>query len=111
MSKTVLFQTIQFSSSTHFSSIWHIERDLVWVFCCCSPHPFAGPVHYHSPQSPAFIRNLLRGITICLSWDGDILANILMLGGFCGVMVIIVGNGHDNLSSKHERDCLYFTIH
>ena len=28
MSKTVLLQTIQFSISTQFSSIWHIEKNL-----------------------------------------------------------------------------------
>ena len=31
------------------------------------------------------------------------------LGGACGVMVIVVGNGHGDTSSNHGRDWLHFT--
>ena len=30
-------------------------------------------------------------------------------GGACGVMVIVVGNGHGDTSSNPERDWLHFT--
>ena len=30
-------------------------------------------------------------------------------GGACGVMVIVVGNGHGDTSSNHGRDWLHFT--
>ena len=33
----------------------------------------------------------------------------LMIGGTCGVMVIVVRNGHGNTSSKPGRDWLHFT--
>ena len=32
-----------------------------------------------------------------------------ILGGARGVMVIVVGNGHDNMSSNPGRDWLHFT--
>ena len=31
------------------------------------------------------------------------------LGGACGVMVIVVGNGHGDTSSNPGRDWLHFT--
>ena len=31
--------------------------------------------------------------------------------GACGVMVIVVGNGHDDTSSNPGRDWLHFTLH
>ena len=34
---------------------------------------------------------------------------MLTLGGACGVMVIIVGNGHGDTSSNPGRDWLHFT--
>ena len=33
------------------------------------------------------------------------------VGGACGVMVIIVGNGHGDTSSNPGRDWLHFTLH
>ena len=35
---------------------------------------------------------------------------IYTLGGACGVMVIVVGDGHDAPISKPEQSCLYFTL-
>ncbi len=35
--------------------------------------------------------------------------NILVIGGARGVMVIVVGNGHDGTSSNPRRDWLHFT--
>ena len=35
--------------------------------------------------------------------------NAIKQGGACGVMVIIVGNGHDHMSSNPGRDWLHFT--
>ena len=32
-------------------------------------------------------------------------------GGARGVMVIVVGNGHGNMSSNPRRDWLHFTLH
>ena len=32
-------------------------------------------------------------------------------GGACGVMVIVIGNGHSDTSSNPGRDQLYFTLH
>ena len=34
---------------------------------------------------------------------------IIILGGACGVMVIIVGNGHGDTGSNPGRDWLHFT--
>ena len=34
---------------------------------------------------------------------------VFILGGACGVMVIVVGNGHGDMSSNPGRDCLHFT--
>ena len=33
----------------------------------------------------------------------------IYFGGACGVMVIVVGNGHGDTSSNPERDWLHFT--
>ena len=33
------------------------------------------------------------------------------LGDACGVMVIVVGNGHGDTSSNPGRDWLHFTLH
>ena len=30
-------------------------------------------------------------------------------GGVCGVMIIVVGNGHDDTISNPGRNCVYFT--
>ena len=35
----------------------------------------------------------------------------LSFGGAHGVMVIIAGNGHGDMSSNPGRDWLYFTLH
>ena len=34
---------------------------------------------------------------------------LYVIGGACGVMVIVVGNGHGNTSSNPGRDQLHFT--
>ena len=34
-----------------------------------------------------------------------------VLGGACGVMVIVIGNGHGDTSSNPGRDWLHFTLH
>ena len=33
------------------------------------------------------------------------------VGSACGVMVIVVGNGHGDTSSNPGRDWLHFTLH
>ena len=38
-----------------------------------------------------------------------IILNKYIHGGACGVMVTVVGNGHDNLNSNPGLGCLHFT--
>ena len=91
MLKTILFQAIQFSTSPEFSSISPIDR------------------------------TLLDATTTGQSWPGrdgyEVVLRIYQssgitgtsFGGARGVMVIIVGNGHDDTSSNPGRDWLHFT--
>ena len=37
--------------------------------------------------------------------------SVIIDGGACGVMVIIVGNGHGDTSSNPGWDWLHFTLH
>ena len=48
---------------------------------------------------------LLNGLVRIIS---DIIMT-LIFGGACGVMVIVVGNGHGDMSSNSGRDWLHFT--
>ena len=36
---------------------------------------------------------------------------IQLIGSACGVMVIVVGNGHGDMSLNPGRDWLHFTLH
>ena len=64
-------------------------------------------------------RNAWNFIIVCnnyqigiVIWNSTIVYKLFLLdgnGGACGVMVIIVGNGHGDTSSNPGRDWLHFT--
>ena len=45
----------------------------------------------------------------CLWQEKYMLLLVTYMGGACGVMVIVVGNGHGDTSSNPGRDWFHFT--
>ena len=41
---------------------------------------------------------------VLAKFPGNLIHNIIPLGGACGVMVIVAGNGHGDTSSNPGRD-------
>ena len=62
--------------------------------------------HHDSDSSTVSVKPRFYGVQLLAPHPSDFEFKV-----FCGVMVIVVGNGHGDTSSIPGRDWLHFTLH
>ena len=86
---------------------WIVRNRSVWSFNCVQTNNWCLiellVIHSNTWNYLTLLINVYKSYLIYM--------NKLDLGSACGVMVIVIGNGHGDTSSNPGRDWLHFTLH